>query len=108
MKTVAGALVVAAVLSVATSPATAHGTHPFTKILVVPRTVYIPTYVAPSYGRWVPGYWTYQWIPQVYTYHVWVPAHYSADGFWMEGHYQPQVVQTGYYQQVWVGGYWLP
>ena len=79
-------------------------THPHTNILVVPQTVY----VVPSYPRWVPGYWTYQWIPQVQTSYVWVPAHYDANGYWVEDHYAPQTVQTGYYQPIWISGYWNP
>jgi len=79
-------------------------THPRTKILVVPSTVY----VIRSSPRLVPGYWTYQWIPQVYTSWVWIPGHYDPNGYWVEGHYVPQTIQTGYYQPAWIGGYWEP
>ena len=125
MKAVAGALVAAALLVLAASPAAAGGTkiiisgghfdhrsgfrhpgfrhkffvgHPQTKII----------YVVPSSPRWVPGYWTYQWIPQVYTSYVWVPGHYDPNWYWLEGHYLPHTVQTGYHQPIWVSGYWLP
>ena len=125
MRAVAGLLALAVLLSGAVFPAAADGTkiiigggafhrhgffvtHPHTQIIVVPRTVFVPTYVAPSYGRWVPGYWTYQWVPQVYTSQVWVPGYYSPDGFWVEGHWELRTVQTGYYQPLWVGGYWAP
>ena len=56
----------------------------------------------------MPGYWTYQWIPQVYTSWGWIPGHYDPNGYWVEGHYVPQTTQTGYYQPVWIGGYWSP
>jgi len=65
---------------------------------------YRPTAAAP---RWVPGHWGRQWVPQVYTYVVWVPGYFSADG-WVEGYYGQQTADagTGYYQDVWVDGFW--
>ena len=75
---------------------------PHTKILLVPSTGYV---LNPS-PRWVPGYWTYQWIPQVYTSWVWIPGHYDPNGYWVEGNYAPQAVQTGYYQPIWISGSW--
>jgi hypothetical protein len=51
------------------------------------------------------GYWTYQWVPTVYTTYVWVPGYVTADGTLVEGAYQPQVVSSGYYQPVWVSTY---
>ena len=114
-------VIVGLLLGVAASRADAGGTkiiigggvfphHKFshTKIIVVPKTVYVPTYLVPSYGRWVSGYWTYQWVPQMYTSYLWVPGHYDPNGFWVEGHYEPRLVQTGYYQPIWVGGSWDP
>ena len=121
MKAGVGLLVVAALLGLAASQADADGTkiiigggtfphHNFshTKNIVAPKTVYVPTYLVPSYGRWVPGYWTYQWIPQVYTSYLWMPGQYDPNGYWVEAHYEPWLVQTGYYQPIWVAGYWDP
>jgi len=56
--------------------------------------------------RWVPGYWAQQWVPQYYTYEVWIPGYYAADGAWVQGYYDTQATDAGYYQQVWVDGYW--
>ncbi|HAM59845.1 MAG TPA: hypothetical protein DCQ64_32305 [Candidatus Rokubacteria bacterium] len=83
-------------------------TGPNTRVIVAPRSYYYaPSYVAPVYPRWMPGYWTYQWVPRVSTSYVYVPGFYTAEGLWVESHYQPQMIQTGYYQQpVWVEGYW--
>ena len=83
-------------------------TDPRTRVIVAPRTYYYaPSYVAPVYPRWMPGYWTYQWVPQVSTSYAYVPGFYTAEGVWVESHYQPKMIQTGYYQQpVWVEGYW--
>ena len=120
MKGAAIAFLAAALLAVAVSPAGAASTkviisggafphhrvvgHPPSKILLVPSTVY----VVPPSPRWVPGYWTYQWVPQVYTSWEWIPGHYDPNGYWVEGNYVPQTIQTGYYQPYWVGGYWDP
>ncbi len=121
MKRLAIAFLAAALLGGAVSPAGADGTkiiirggafphhrvsvgHPHTKILLVPSTVY----VLPTSPRWVPGYWTYQWIPQAYTSWAWIPGHYDPNGYWVEGNYVPQTVQTGYYQPIWISGYWDP
>ena len=114
MKRLAIALLAAALLGGAVSAAGADSTkiiirggvfpqhrvfvgHPHTRMILL----------APS-PRWVPGYWTYQWIPQAYTSWVWVPGHYDPNGYWVEGNYAPQTVQTGYYQPIWVSGYWDP
>lgn len=124
MKTFVIPLVTAALLALGGSPAAADGTkiiiggghfidrghfpqhrsfatHPHTRTLVVPGTVY----VLQSSPRSVPGYWTYQWIPQVYTSWLWVPGHYDPGGYWVEGGYAPQTIQTGYYQPVWISDY---
>src|SRR5262245_1238406 len=37
--------------------------------------------------RWVPGYWGQQWVPQYYTYDVWMPGYYAPDGAWIQGYY---------------------
>lgn len=60
------------------------------------------THSGPVY---VPGYWADQWVPTAYTTYVWVPGYITADGSWLGGYYQPQVVTGGYYRRVWVGGY---
>ena len=93
-------LVAAALLVLGWSPSAAGGT----KIIIIhvaPRTVYVIRSSPPL----VPGYWTYQWIPQVYTSWAWIPGHYDPNGYWVEGHYAPQTIQTGYYQPIWISGY---
>lgn len=79
-----------------------HGHHvpPHAHVFVVPRTIFVVPSLPPC--RWVPGYWTYRWIPQSYAYDVWVPGHWSPDGTWIQGHYAPHTVSTGYHQPVWV------
>jgi hypothetical protein len=66
-----------------------------------------PVYVTPTYPRrWIAGYWTQQWVPQYSAYQVWVPGYYAGT-WWVPGHYEQQSAETGgYYQQVWVDGYW--
>ena len=82
-------------------------TDPRTRVILVPRPYYYaPSYVAPPSPRWVPGYWSYQWVPQVSTSYVYVPGYYTAEGVWVESYYTPQLTQTGYYQPVWMEGYW--
>jgi hypothetical protein len=66
------------------------------------------SYVAPSYGQWVPGYWAYTWVPQGQATNVWVPGYYDKDGVWVAGYFGAQVVPSGYYQPYWVSGYWAP
>lgn len=73
-----------------------------------PAYGYASTYVAPSYGQWVPGYWSYVWVPQGSTTNVWVPGYYDRDGVWVTGYHATQIVQGGYYQPHWVSGYWSP
>ena len=70
-------------------------------IIVVPQTVF----VTPS-RCWQPGYWTYQWVPQTYTYSTWVAGQWSPDGRWIDGHYAPSQLSSGYYQPLWVEGYY--
>jgi hypothetical protein len=66
-----------------------------------------PQVVVVSPGQcWQPGYWTYQWVPQSYSYTTFVPGQWSPDGSWIAGHYEPAVYSTGYYQPLWVEGYW--
>jgi hypothetical protein len=70
-------------------------------VIVVPQTVF----VSPS-RCFQPGYWTYQWVPQSYAYTTWVPGQWSPDGRWIDGYYAPSQYTTGYYQPVWVEGYY--
>jgi hypothetical protein len=62
-------------------------------------------FVSPS-RCWQPGYWTYQWVPQAYTYTTWVAGQWSPDGRWIDGHYAPSQYTSGYYQPFWIEGYW--
>jgi hypothetical protein len=68
----------------------------------------VPNTPVPARRRWVPGYWARQWVPQYYTYDVPVPGHFDGNGLWVDGHYEPQVLDRGYFQQVWVPGSWTP
>ena len=69
-------------------------------VFVVPPPVYV---VGPSTDSCVaPGYWTYQWVPQVYTQSIWVPGQWSPDGTWIDAHYEPRSLSTGSYQPLWV------
>lgn len=70
-------------------------------VVIVPQVVF----VTPS-RCWQAGYWAYQWVPQSYTYSTWVAGQWSPDGYWIDGHYAPSVYQSGYYQPLWVEGYW--
>ena len=78
--------------------------HPHKHIFFVPRTILVVR-SAPS-PRWVPGFWTYRWVPQSWSYNVWVPGRWSPEGIWIEGHSEQRIVAGGYYQPVWLGGYW--
>jgi hypothetical protein len=68
--------------------------------------VYVPVYVTPVYSRWIPGSWTYQWVPQLSSYHVSIQGRYDPAGAWVDPHWEQGWVETGYYQPVWVEGYW--
>jgi hypothetical protein len=70
-------------------------------VIVVPQTVI----VTPN-RCWQPGYWTYQFVPQYYTYSAWVAGQWSPDGRWIDGHYAPAQYTSGYYQPLWVEGYY--
>jgi hypothetical protein len=78
-----------------------HRPHHHRSVIVFPQTVF----VAPSHC-WQPGYWTYQWVPQTYTYGTWVAGQWSPDGHWIDGHYAPSQVSSGYYHPLWVEGYY--
>jgi hypothetical protein len=70
-------------------------------VVIIPQVVF----VAPN-RCWQPGYWTYQFVPQSYSYSTWVAGQWSPDGEWIEGHYAPSFYNTGYYQPLWVEGYY--
>jgi hypothetical protein len=69
--------------------------------------VFVPQVVFVSPGRcWQSGYWSYQWVPQSYSYSTYVPGVWSPDGTWIPAHYEPGWYNGGYYQPLWVEGYW--
>jgi hypothetical protein len=82
-----------------------HGHHHHGHRLFVPRHVFVPAVVVPA-PVWVPGYWTWRWVPQWHTTYVYVPGYYDAYGQWVASRYEPRTVESGVYQQVWVEGYW--
>jgi hypothetical protein len=68
-----------------------------------------PVFAAPPprAHRWVRGYWGQQWVPQYYTYDAWIPGYFARNGAWIQGRYETQTAESGgYYEQVWVEGYW--
>jgi hypothetical protein len=68
-----------------------------------------PVYAAPvpRAPRWVHGYWGQQWVPQYYTYDAWIPGYFARNGAWILGRYETQTGESGgYYERVWVDGYW--
>jgi len=79
----------------------AHRPGPQRPVIVIPQTVF----VGPG-SCWQGGYWSYQWVPQTYTYSTWVAGQWSPDGYWIDGHYAPSQYSTGYYQPLWVEGYY--
>lgn len=83
-------------------------TAPHTRIIIRPGTVYVPVYVQPVHAHWRPGYWTYQWVPRLSSSRVWIPGRYAAAGASVDPYWEPRWVETGYYQPVWVEGYWAP
>ena len=72
-----------------------------------PQTFAAPNYAAPSPHRhWVAPHWGRQWVPQYSVYQVWVPGYFCDQG-WVPGYYEDRTVESGgYYQQVWLNGYW--
>jgi hypothetical protein len=77
--------------------------HRGNRVIVVPG----PSYVVQSPSCYVPGYWSYTWVPQVSYYNEWVPGQWSPGGFWIEGHYEPRSYTTGgSYQPIWVPERW--
>jgi len=61
---------------------------------------------APGGPRWIPGSWSWQWTPQVYTYQAWAPGYFADGGGWVDGRYEARTLDNGFYQKVWVDGYW--
>jgi hypothetical protein len=46
-------------------------------------------------------------VPVYSTYQVWWPPYYDQRGLWMEGRWEDRTVENGgYYDRVWVEGYW--
>ena len=89
------------------SPAAAHHPAPHHRVGPPHRVIFVPVFVAPSYSCVIPGYWTYQWIPQTYWYNVWVPAAYTPDWDWIAGHYEQRPYATGSYQPLWMPARYL-
>lgn len=71
------------------------------KIIVVPT----PVYMVPS-RCWAQGSRNYSWVPQTWSYSLWVPGALSPDGYWIEGHYEQRFSSSGYWQPYWVEGRW--
>lgn len=84
-------------------PAPAHPDRPGNHVIIVPTPVYV---APPSRSCLVPGYWTYQWVPQTTWQTVYVPGYWAADGTWVQSHYAQQPYATGAYQPVWVPDGW--
>jgi hypothetical protein len=70
------------------------------------QVILVPSYPHVVAPRWVPGYWTYRWVAHAVPSYVWVPGSYTVGGYGVEGRYEPRTSQAGYYQQVWIEGYW--
>lgn len=75
---------------------------------IVPRGPFYGSfpYVVRPQRCLVPGSWTYAWVPQSYSYNVWVDGQYSSDGLWVAGHWEPRVSTSGYYQPYWIPERW--
>jgi hypothetical protein len=83
-------------------PAPRDPRRPHDHVIIVPQ----PIYIAPSQSCHVPGYWTYQWVPQTFWQTVYVPGYWAADGTWVQSHYAQQPYATGTYHPVWVPEQW--
>lgn len=85
-----------------------HHQHP--PRVVVPRgPVHVlpgPVYVVRPQRCRVPGSWAYAWVPQSYSYNVWVDGQYSSDGLWVAGDWEPRVYTSGSYQPYWIPERW--
>jgi len=71
-------------------------------IVSTPPVLVFPVYVAQPRRCVVPGYWAYAWVPQSYQYGAWVDGQYSAEGLWLEGHWEPRTYSWGSYQPYWI------
>lgn len=73
---------------------------------VRPGVVFVspPVFYAPPRECVSPGYWAYHWVPTAYTQHTWVPGGWTADGAWLDSHYEQRAYASGYYQPYWVPG----
>ena len=81
--------------------------YPFGNQYSAPRAAPVFAAPAPRAPRWVHGYWGQQWVPQYYTYDAWIPGYFAGNGAWIQGRYEPRTAESGgYYERVWVEGYW--
>jgi hypothetical protein len=81
-------------------PATIFFTAPTTQVIVVQQPVYYQTAAAP--GQCVtPGYWSYAWVPYTTTQNVWVQGSWTADGAWIDSHWELRPYSSGYYEPLW-------
>ena len=81
--------------------------YPFGNQYSAPRSAPVFAAPAPRAPRWVHGYWGQQWVPQYYTYDAWIPGYFARNGAWVQGRYETQTAESGgYYERVWVEGYW--
>jgi hypothetical protein len=65
-----------------------------------------PVVVSSSSRCFVPGYWTYQWVPQSTTSYSWVPGYWASNGSWIQAHWQPYTVTSGSWQPLWIADQW--
>ena len=81
--------------------------YPFGNQYSAPRSAPVFGAQPPRARRWVHGYWGQQWVPQYYTYDAWIPGYFARNGAWIQGRYETQTAESGgYYERVWVEGYW--
>ena len=71
-------------------------------IVSTPPVLVFPVYVAQPRRCVVPGYWAYTWVPQSYTYSVWVDGQYLAEEVWIAGHWEPRTYSWDSYQPYWI------
>src|SRR5438876_3751563 len=64
-------------------------------IVATPPVLAFPVYVVEPRRCVVPGSWAYTWVPQDSTYSVWVDGQDSAEGLWIEGHWEPRIYYSG-------------
>lgn len=93
------------------SPRYPSAVYPVYPAYVDPGYSYVsPAYsvsVDPGQGQWVPAHWQQQWVPTYSSYQVWVPPYYDVNGVLIPGRWEDRLAETGgYYQPVWVEGYW--